>query len=296
MQQLAPRPSQQSPRPIPYGLVSLWDMYVFYADQFLQLGRLLGELKGFIDRAPEQHGEAHMSRLRASVLGCLQGLKMGCAQASLPLSARLIEKQLADPPMTSSAMQVIFDCVVTEMEQQTYFCMPAGKVRYWNEIDMMDDAAKAAFGEQATILETAATCYSYDLPASCVFHSMQAVETGLRVVAIKLGATITGHENMKTVIGAIETKAKAIEQQPNKSNPNKQSDSQFYSEIATSASNFKNAWRNYVAHGKAPYTDQQAIDVLRDVCRFFNKLAERYSADDLDQAISPPASSEVQPS
>lgn len=300
MQQLAESPPQRQPPLSPYGLVSLWDMHVFQAPHLMSLAQSLSKLQAYMDTPPAQWNALLGGRppddRSPATRAFLVGLRKACEDADLSISAGVVFEHIALPPTTSEAMGVLFTCVVTEMKQRAYFRMPQEKVPYWNKKDLLSPAANTAFGEQATMLETASTCYSYGLPVACVFHAMQAVETGLRVVADKLGAPMTGHENMKTVIEAIEKKSGEIEKLPIKTNPNKVADAQFYGEIATNASNFKNAWRNYVAHGKAPYTDQQAFDVLHDVRRFFDKLAERFSADDVEKANARAVALAAQPS
>jgi hypothetical protein len=277
-------------------------MHRYFAEKMVSIALLLGDLRRFIDTPPAQWNAlaAMSSQPRVdpyeSIKSYLIGLKRGCEEADLPISAATISKHIEYPPSTSGEVKIIFDFVVTEMQQRAYFRMPPDRVPYWNKKDLLTEPASKAFGEQVTMLETASTCYAFGLPVACVFHAMQAVETGLRVVADSLGANMTGQENMRTVIEAIETKSREIEELPNKKHPTKNADAQFYGEIATNASNFKNAWRNYVAHGKAPYTDQHAFDVLHDVRRFFNKLAERFSSEDVDKANANALASAAQPS
>ena len=39
----------------------------------------------------------------------------------------------------------------------------------------------------------------------------------------------------------------------------------------------KDAWRIPMAHSKATYRQPQALEILRATCRFYEKVAERFS-------------------
>ena len=139
---------------------------------------------------------------------------------------------------------------------------------------LLDAAAKEKFADVYGEIRSAGTCYACGLMSASVFHSMRAVELGLRIIARALGVTVTGDEQLKNVIDQIERAAKKLDDTPSRAG--KKSDSQFFSEVAIHAYNVKDAWRNYVAHAKAEYTDDNALNILANVQRFYAKVSERF--------------------
>jgi hypothetical protein len=80
-----------------------------------------------------------------------------------------------------------------------------------------------------------------------VFHPMRVLEVGLRVLARQFNID-SGHRNWKD-------------------------DREFYSQCASYFRVVKDAWRNYTAHARGNYIDEESFDMMANVRGFMQRLA-----------------------
>ena len=101
---------------------------------------------------------------------------------------------------------------------------------------------------------------------------MRSLELGLTAFA-RIFWVPSDHTNWQTIIQEIEKEIKNMGQ-----NQNKTSDwrvkQEVYSQIASSFMIFKDAWRNYTAHARGKYTEEEADAIYRNVHAFMKRLAE----------------------
>jgi HEPN domain-containing protein len=111
-----------------------------------------------------------------------------------------------------------------------------------------------------------------------VYHSMQVLEKGLKVLASDVNENFTVQQ-WDQILGAIEGKIKGMQNNgiPGLSKEEKDARLQFLSEAAKEFRYFKDGWRNYVSHGHADYEDDDAERVLQHVREFMNHLATQLS-------------------
>jgi hypothetical protein len=92
------------------------------------------------------------------------------------------------------------------------------------------------------------------------------------------------HRSWNEVIEPIEKEIRQIKNQRQKPEDWK-ADEQFYSEAAAQFMHFKNAWRNYTAHGHFNYTEDEAEAIFRHVRDFMVHISKR-----LKEQPTPPKS------
>jgi hypothetical protein len=111
-----------------------------------------------------------------------------------------------------------------------------------------------------------------------VFHSMQVLEKGIRVLANDVGETFTVQQ-WDQILGTIESKIKGMQNNgiPGLDKQAKDARLQFLSEAAKEFRYFKDGWRNYVSHGHAEYDDDEAKRVLQHVREFMTHLSTTLS-------------------
>lgn len=109
-----------------------------------------------------------------------------------------------------------------------------------------------------------------------VFHMMRVLESGLGSLATDLNISFA-IENWQTVIDRIEA---AIKEQQKRlpRGGDKSTRLQFLGEAAKEFSYFKDGWRNYVSHNRAPYDSHRARSVLEHVRQFMSSLARNLPA------------------
>lgn len=283
LNKLAQGPAQRGR--LPCGLVSLLDiMERFQLDSFIYLERLregVGEALRLDAEAPTM-GNALLGTLRGPeerrfsqvLLGhVIEDMVKACKKFKLENALQNIEPLLESPPQTDREVAIYYDMMMRELRQGSFFQMSRDRSAYWRTDRLLSDAVKARFISVAHEIKAAATAYACALPEASVFHSMRAAEVGLLEVAQQLGVPVTGEEMLKNVIDGIQAAARKIDDAPRY--PDKKSDSQFYSDVALEGGLMKDAWRNYVAHAKATYSEQDALDILNATCRFFEKFAKR---------------------
>lgn len=135
------------------------------------------------------------------------------------------------------------------------------------------EAVAERFPEAASDIAAASRCVALDEWTACVFHSMRALELGLRAIAaeVELPAEAMAHENWKNVIDQVERKIRDMEGLPKSSE--KIERLRVLSSLASDFRYFKDAWRNHVSHSHAVYAEVEGIRVYQHVRSFMNLLA-----------------------
>jgi uncharacterized membrane protein YfbV (UPF0208 family) len=295
MQQLAQSPSQQSPCPIPHGLVSLWDiMHRFPLRTLESISVLQATVQHWLAleasqpprqavftaadlKSPFQPMHAVVPEEPKSISGADAVANMMRDLAKdLGLSAS--QKNLRNlHPRTDRELAIAYNMIMNELDDFLFLYIRPDRRIYWESREWIPKIVREKHREPTQELVWAGTAHACTLYTASVFHSMRALEKGLRAIAGILGIAITGDEQWKQVIEQIEKAARKLDN--TQSYPDKKSDQQFYSELALHLGLCKDAWRNHVAHAKEIYSEAQSLDVLQATCRFYEKASERISDD-----------------
>jgi hypothetical protein len=169
-------------------------------------------------------------------------------------------------------MRVLSD----ELASKLFLTIPTRQAHYYEKDNLLPEAARVAFPVATTELRMAANAFALELPTASVFHCMRALEHGLRALATDVGLTFDVQQ-WQNIIDEIESAVEDIRKHgvPGMAKADKDARLQFLSESAKEFAYFKDGWRNYVAHAKATYGQQQALTVLHHVRDFMKRLAAK---------------------
>jgi hypothetical protein len=161
-----------------------------------------------------------------------------------------------------------------------FLYVPSEDAKWYEKDDVLSSPAKTAFPNAAKELREAGNCLAFNVWDSAVFHSMRAVEHGLRAVAKVLNVKFPFPIELadwQNVIDQIESAIRAIQAKsvPAVDKAKKDAEVQFYSEAASHFMYFKDAWRKHVAHTRTGYKEPQATKVVEHVAYFIERISER---------------------
>ena len=104
---------------------------------------------------------------------------------------------------------------------------------------------------------------------------MRVLETGLTALGAIFGVSLA-HTNWAPAIEQIESKIRDMHKDPMwKVLPDCKEQQEFYSQAASHFGILKDAWRNYTAHARGKYDEQEASDVMTGVRAFMQKLTAK---------------------
>jgi hypothetical protein len=120
-------------------------------------------------------------------------------------------------------------------------------------------------------VKEAGNCFASGRFTACVFHLMRVLEIGLIVFAKVFPAVPTSKENWQQIIEKIESEIRAMPSAAVKVADWK-GKQEKYSQLANSFMFFKDAWRNYTAHVRGKYTEDESDGIYRNVRSFMQGL------------------------
>ena len=275
----------------PHGLVSLLKMLRFYAERFCRDSSLLGQLY------------AHINASSGSVItevdpwsigaGALGSLERDCE--AIGLASTLAQIKRIKPIFTEGTSNINYQNLVRdvievqirlndELESRLCFCIETEKSQYMQAFGPASDPAIPSPLEMAwepvfvsfssvkyDTLE-AFKCYALGHNTACVFHLMRVLELGLTALGQVFGVSLA-HTNWGNAIEQIESKIRGMHTDPAwKALPDCKEQQEFYSQAASHFGILKDAWRNYTAHVRGKYDEQEASDIMVSVRAFMQKL------------------------
>jgi hypothetical protein len=266
----------------PHRLVSLLDMILKYPGLFLNLTQLLAQLE-VLGKPPyfpkdltKEEQEAWNERSRES-------LRIGmtvCDQLNLSMSKIYVADAIKDweayglPYLVEAGRIAELDKLLrNEIDQVEFFHVPALKSNYYNAQAVFGVDVKERFPSAQFDAKEAGTCYALSRSTACVFHLMRVLEIGLTVIASHFGVA-SDHTNWQNIIEGIEKSIRSMASDP-KRTPDWKDHQEFYSQAGTHLMLLKDAWRNYTAHARGKYTEEEAELIFIQVRAFMQKLATR---------------------
>jgi len=173
-----------------------------------------------------------------------------------------------------SSVQQLLGLIVHDLEGVHFLPLPVSKAAYYKP-------QKPLFGEKVSEqfpgcqydISEAGACYALGRTTGCVFHLMRVLEIGLQVFAARFNVP-ADHTNWHNIIEGIEKAIRNMGSDPNR--PSDWKDQQeFFSQAASSFMVMKDAWRNYTAHARGKYTEDEAEALFRTVRSFMQRLGTR---------------------
>ena len=242
--------------------------FVAATGMFSQIAHLLSRGEGLRDKHVPELG------------GMLGELTRECEKLELPVTLaqlKRIKESLADASFGTFAtmnqqLQELMNRMWDELDSHTFYQIESGKSRYYEEPGkIIGSEIASAFPTAASELSEASKCYGIGRNTACVFHSMRALEVPLTCMAKVFGVS-ADHTNWQNIIDQVEAGIRDLA----KSKPkNWKQDQEFYSQAASYFIVVKDAWRNYTAHMRGKYDEEEAIRIMDNTCSYTKKLGTR---------------------
>ena len=289
VQELALQPWRTNP----YRLVNWLDMQQFSARAFYLMGVSLEEFQlELINAALTRTGHLVNTAAfdlsiddasRAKAVKCLEGLDHFCASIGLNVSALSVGdlqlEILTKPLLNYNTVIVKFnglrDMISREMMGRTFMYITAERAQHYGVSSLFGEKVGINFLSAAFDIAESGNCLDTARGTACVFHLMRVLEIGLTALGKVFGVSVE-HTNWGPAIEECEKKIKNMNQDPKwRSLPDGKDQQEFYSQAISYLGVAKNAWRNYTAHARGKYTEEEADLMFRNIRAFMQKLAER---------------------
>jgi hypothetical protein len=226
---------------------------------------------------------------KANQLG-LRGTKVSTRRAIQTLESFTPQEKMPsvnnyDPILESSAYWVIsrveidvvhravFDVanrLRDELEERSFlaFSSDASEALFVDSAPF-DESVSDAFPSSEFDIREAAKCKALSRWTACVLHLMRALEPALLLLQNAVNVAVP-KEQWDQIINQIDAKIREIKKQSHG-----KGDEQWYSEAASHFRLMKNAWRNYAAHGRKAYNEEECEAIYTNVKYFMRHLATR---------------------
>ena len=194
------------------------------------------------------------------------------------IRGKLSGKESYERPMAFYWME-LYNRILNEAKKHRFAHIPSDKVRYFDAESLFGYDVEYQFPSASIEIESAAKCYAFGEYTASVFHSMRCVEIGARSLIFALDA----RKHLKRpiqlcdwgdLVGAIQEGLKVL-RVGSRTTLAKKEKYEFYNDAAARFMNFKDAWRNNVAHTRTIYIEGQARDIFENTRQFMQHLAER---------------------
>jgi len=174
-----------------------------------------------------------------------------------------------------------------EMRTVLFMYIPSASAEYYDsfgrkkrlerneEAPLFGNEVETKFASSTYDVAEAGNCLAASRYTACVFHLMRVLEIGLAALAKVFGVS-ADHRNWHPIIDQVESKIREMGGDPNRS-ANWKDDQEFYSQAASHFMILKDAWRNYTAHTRGKYTEEEALMTFRNTRGFMQKLATKLS-------------------
>lgn len=208
-----------------------------------------------------------------------------CEAADLPMSA-LQARQMHDVTGTlretintshaERLAQALCVTIENELQLKPYFSIAPGKEKYYESVHPFGEAVSQAFPSTSFDAIEAGRCLALGRFTACVFHLMRVLEIGLVSFSAELNLP-RGRHNWQQIIQDIEKHIRSIAANHSTRPHDWHERVEFYSQCASGFMFIKDAWRNYTAHARAVYSEEDAETIFINVKAFTQKLASRFS-------------------
>lgn len=276
----------------PHELLSLWDMIES------NLGRLHATLEDLdylqnkaIDAAKLNPGvqaaawlcestDGHLTKIYNAVqvlqLSETDGRRAGLSRRILGL----VDYPACTNEIIASEIEALLHAFWFELAGRKFAFIRPENLPFFEKPDLFGEKIfTTASKELNSHIKDAGNCIAADLNTAAVFHLMCVVEHGLRALAAHLKVKTVKKSlpielgTWEDIIKALEARVKLLQSHPNSVKRGKDLD--FYNEVSFEFRQFKDFWRNKVAHTRATYDHNQALSAFNHVRAFIQRLSER---------------------
>lgn len=260
--------------------LSLLEMLRFYAQSFVSSSSTIVQIAHILYRGEGLRDE-HIGRLGAS----LREMMGECEKVDLPMTLAQLRriKEFIEAPGDDLTVDNLYQMLHElenrlwdELSSHVFYQLESSKVAYFQEPEkLIGERIPVKFPTANKEIIEAERCYALGRNTACVFHLMCALEVGLIVTANEFNVS-AGHSNWNKLIDGIKVGIAGIEKA--KIKPlSWRGDREFYSQAASHFDVLKDGWRNYTAHGRASFGEDDARRMMENVIGFMDKISERLS-------------------
>lgn len=279
-----------------YQPVSWLEMLQFSAQMFFWCGSALRSIKAQCMLAATSPSGTHQivytsrpidDELRTDTLSALKRIESQFRTVGLGITADTVVHLMRGVEKPSpfnnliwlmDQVEAIEQLAQRELKGKIFFYIPPERAKFFprqTAQHIFGDEVAAAFPNASFDVSEAGMCLALARGTSGVFHLMRVLEIGLTALGNKFGVSLE-HTNWAPAIGEIESKIRGMPQDPQwKTAPDCKAQQEFYSQAASHFGILKDAWRNYTAHVRGIYTEEQAELIFDNVKAFMQKLAQR---------------------
>lgn len=263
----------------PGRLWGLLDMLRVYAEEYIELGRLIEEAQTIFSFAesylPSEPERALRDEEKARLQLAINKMLHQCKKVNLSVSSTLIERCVKSLPATGREFELLAESVRAEIFDKKFFYVEDERAKYHDLY--LPSIINTAFPLASKELVMAGNCFAAGMATACVFHSMRAAEIGVRALARALNVSFPDKPlelaEWQNILDQADSKVLAMKNLPRGSH--KDEELGFYSQAAVQFRYFKDAWRVRVAHARETYEDMQARRIFDHTLEFFEVLSKR---------------------
>jgi len=255
----------------PYLLWGLKDMLKFAAKEYIAIGELFEILNKTLYLSVSDPLTDEECKVFKNSLEVIKG---HCDKIKLEVSSGLLEKLINNLPQSNRELEILKDTIDFEIDKHLFFFVPSNRTKYYDR--ELDEQLVDSFPKASKELVRAGNCFTVGEYTACVFHSMRAIEIGLKVLALYLNVSLPFPLDLATwmdLINKIEKEIKLKEQLPK--SVSKDAELKFCSEAALNFRYFKNAFRNHVAHAIDTYDEMESKKIMEHTEDFIKVLSTR---------------------
>ena len=257
---------------------SLLDVIRFLAPEFASAIATLSYTATYMEHSPKASEEVDWQEHRSAVTQSLIIL----SRLSLSAAMEEMAKNLQDSVRADTNREVIaaltvtfYKSLIAELKTRVFLQLTAQEGMFYREAPTQHEEAIAqAFGDWgiADDFAAAARCYALGEGTASVFHSMRALERGLRWMASSLDAMPA--EDIESaqwgkLLDKIHARLRAME----KGQVPRARHFDRFNGAAMQMSEANVAWRRDVSHAKGRYEPDEALRVLGVVIPAMERLA-----------------------
>lgn len=258
----------------PIGVVSLYSVLEFHAEDFCQANSIIGQFHEMVRSGKVPYG----SSMKA-IVGELAVLQRRCTPLGLSSTLAQIErvKEMFFSENThhytyeqmSTAMLEVCTRLRDELEARKLYMVSVERTAYLSS-NQFAAVVSERFPEAIQDMGEAAKCFAFERPTACIFHLMRVTEVGLNAFADLL--EIPDHNpTWEPIIRKIDAELKA-----NYKDRKYKGDQDFLANSSTHLHAVKVAWRNKTMHVEKINTMEHAKEIYDATCGFMRYLAENF--------------------
>jgi hypothetical protein len=249
------------------------------ADAFCRVVAKIGQTVAYLEMSPEIGITSEHWKSLADDLGEIEN-ELKNLQLRLSLNQLALIRGMAIRPSSRSEVREglaqLAQRIGEELELSTFLSVPISKVAYYEQKEpLFGNEVANKFPSTFFDITEAGKCYALGRSTACVFHLMRVLELGL-VALGKIFSISLSHTNWGPAIDQIEKAIRNMGSDPDKP-PDWKDLQEFYSQAASFLGITKDAWRNYTAHARGKYTEEEAGQIMGNVKAFMQRLATRLS-------------------